>query len=69
MPMPELTIELPALDEALCTGCTDCAAVCPTECLEMAGAVPWLARPRDCVSCSLCVLICPAEALRLEADA
>lgn len=58
-------LELPVLDEALCTGCGDCPAVCPTDCLEMAGPLPWLPRPRDCVSCSLCVLICPAGALHL----
>ena len=45
-------------------------AVCPTECLEMAGPLPWLPRPGDCVSCELCVSVCPAEALRLaEAEA
>jgi formate hydrogenlyase subunit 6/NADH:ubiquinone oxidoreductase subunit I len=58
-------LELPRLDEALCTGCGDCPAVCPTDCLEMAGPLPWLPRPRDCVSCSLCVLICPVGALQL----
>jgi formate hydrogenlyase subunit 6/NADH:ubiquinone oxidoreductase subunit I len=58
-------MELPLLDEARCTGCGDCVAVCPTECLALAGPVPWLPRPADCVSCSLCVLICPADALRL----
>jgi formate hydrogenlyase subunit 6/NADH:ubiquinone oxidoreductase subunit I len=58
-------MELPLLDETRCTGCGDCVAVCPTECLAMAGPVAWLPRPADCVSCSLCALICPADALRL----
>jgi NAD-dependent dihydropyrimidine dehydrogenase PreA subunit len=57
---------LPVLDEARCTGCGDCVAVCPTGCLEMAGPVPWLPRPRDCVRCTLCVLVCPADAVRME---
>ncbi len=57
--------ELPLLDAARCTGCGDCVAVCPTDCLEMAGPVPWLPRPGHCVSCALCALVCPADALRL----
>src|SRR6516162_1614447 len=44
--------ELPVLDSARCTGCGDCVAVCPTECLAMAGPQPWMPRPRECVSCS-----------------
>jgi ferredoxin len=57
--------DLPLLNAARCTGCGDCVAVCPTDCLEMAGAAPWLPRPMHCVSCELCVLICPTDALRL----
>ena len=63
-------IELPLLDEARCSGCSDCVAVCPTDCLAMQGATPFLARPTDCVSCGLCVLVCPSVALSLaEASA
>jgi formate hydrogenlyase subunit 6/NADH:ubiquinone oxidoreductase subunit I len=58
-------IELPLLDLARCTGCGDCVVVCPTACLEMSGAVPWLPRPGHCVACELCVLVCPTAALRL----
>jgi NAD-dependent dihydropyrimidine dehydrogenase PreA subunit len=57
--------ELPFLDETRCTGCGDCVPLCPTDCLEMAGVVPWLARPEDCISCEICVLICPVDALQL----
>jgi NAD-dependent dihydropyrimidine dehydrogenase PreA subunit len=62
-------IELPLLDETRCNRCTDCVAVCPTECLTMRGAVPYLARPLDCVSCGLCVLVCPSAALSLSEPA
>ena len=60
-------IELPVVDETLCTGCGICVAVCPTACLAMGVNLPWLPRPRDCVSCALCVAVCPASALRMEA--
>ncbi|HVS34850.1 MAG TPA: 4Fe-4S binding protein [Gemmataceae bacterium] len=57
--------ELPLLDETRCIGCGDCVAVCPTACLAMNGALPWMPRPLDCVSCALCVSICPTDALRM----
>jgi len=58
-------IELPLLDETRCSSCTDCVVVCPTNCLTMRGAIPFLERPLDCVSCGLCVLVCPSAALSL----
>jgi NAD-dependent dihydropyrimidine dehydrogenase PreA subunit len=61
-------IELPLLDATRCTRCTDCVAVCPTNCLAMRGATPFLIRPTDCVSCGLCVLVCPSAALSLAAE-
>jgi MinD superfamily P-loop ATPase len=58
--------ELPVVDVALCTGCGDCVAVCPTDCLAMIGnRLPWLPRPLDCVSCSACELVCAPLAIRL----
>jgi NAD-dependent dihydropyrimidine dehydrogenase PreA subunit len=57
---------LPAVDDRTCTGCGDCVAACPVECLAMVGALPWLRRPADCVACELCVLICPEKALTME---
>ncbi len=58
-------IELPLLDETRCSGCGDCVAVCPTDCLAMRGTLPYLVRPIDCISCGLCVLVCPSAALSL----
>jgi NAD-dependent dihydropyrimidine dehydrogenase PreA subunit len=57
--------EIPILDETRCTGCGECVFVCPTQCLELAGGLVWLPRPRDCISCEICMLVCPVEALRL----
>jgi NAD-dependent dihydropyrimidine dehydrogenase PreA subunit len=62
-------IDLPLLDETRCNRCEDCVAVCPTDCLTMRGATPFLARPADCVSCGLCVLVCPSTALSLAEPA
>lgn len=59
-------VELPAVDATLCTGCGLCPAVCPTECLAMGPALPWLPRPRDCVSCALCAAVCPAGAIDMR---
>lgn len=61
-----MPLELPEVDESRCTGCSDCVAVCPAECLEMAGAGPWLPRPADCCSCTACMLICPVEAITMR---
>ncbi len=60
--------ELPVLDETRCTGCGDCVAVCPADCLEQRGKLPWLPRPADCVSCGACAAVCPTAAIRLSAD-
>lgn len=58
--------ELPQLDETKCDGCAACAAVCPTDCLEMLGRIVWMPRPGDCVSCAACVLVCLPEALAIS---
>jgi formate hydrogenlyase subunit 6/NADH:ubiquinone oxidoreductase subunit I len=61
-------VELPVVDETLCTGCGWCVEVCPTACLAMSAHLPWLPRPLDCISCTLCVAICPANALRMKQE-
>ena len=61
-----MTAELPMLDDTRCTGCGDCVPACPTDCLAMAGPLPWLPRPTDCISCALCVFICPMQALAMH---
>jgi MinD superfamily P-loop ATPase len=58
-------MSLPVLSPAKCTGCGDCAALCPADCLAMAGPLPWLPRPADCVVCGVCELVCPVAAITL----
>jgi ferredoxin len=58
-------MELPLLNDRRCTGCGDCVAVCPTDCLAMAELLPHLPRPLDCISCAVCVAVCPVDALTM----
>jgi 2-oxoglutarate ferredoxin oxidoreductase subunit delta len=58
--------EFPDLDETACTGCEICCVLCPTDCLEMRRAVPWMPRPAECIGCAVCALVCPADALRMR---
>jgi NAD-dependent dihydropyrimidine dehydrogenase PreA subunit len=60
-----VTRALPVLDVRRCVGTAACVAVCPTDCLEMAGPNPWLPRPLDCIRCSACVQVCPVDAISL----
>jgi MinD superfamily P-loop ATPase len=60
-------LDLPEVNAARCTGCGDCVAVCPTDCLAMAEVRPWLPRPLDCVSCGACELVCAPEAIHFQA--
>jgi 2-oxoglutarate ferredoxin oxidoreductase subunit delta len=63
--MPNLAHDLPVLDESRCTCCGDCVPVCPKDCLEMKGGLPWLPRPMDCIACAACQIICPEQAIRM----
>lgn len=59
--------ELPVLLPGRCTGCGDCVAICPVDCLAMTSTHPWLPRPRACIACTACVFVCPTEAIEMRA--
>ena len=56
---------LPMIDPTLCTGCGDCPAVCPLECLALSDGTAVVAQPDDCHYCGACELICPVAAIAL----
>jgi len=64
---------LPAVDASACTGCGECAAVCPVEAMAMVSANDPLHPKKKkaavdegvCLGCGVCVRVCRAGALRL----
>jgi len=58
-------IWLPQVDKALCTGCGDCVAVCPTEALGLLDGPAILVDPAACNYCAYCETICPVKAIAL----
>jgi len=54
------------LDPAKCTGCEDCAFICPVGAIALAGKVAVLADPAACCgqSCRICEFHCPEGAIR-----
>lgn len=54
------------VDQAACTLCMACAAVCPVEALTGAGGAPRLEFAEDrCVQCGICERACPEDAIGL----
>jgi len=55
----------PKVDEAKCTGCGNCAEVCPSEVFEIKNDKSKVVRPEECVECETCISECPEEAIKL----
>jgi ferredoxin len=54
------------LDEAACTGCRMCVAVCPHGVLEMAGGRVRIADRDACIECGACARNCATGALSVD---
>ncbi len=65
---------LPVVDLKSCTGCGECAAVCPVEAMTMVSANDPLHRRKKkakldenlCLGCAVCVRVCKTKSLRLD---
>ncbi|MBU4315662.1 MAG: 4Fe-4S binding protein [Proteobacteria bacterium] len=54
------------IDGDLCTGCGECAAICPMDAIEEKDGISAVLTKR-CIGCGLCVDRCPVLAISMEA--
>ena len=54
-----------SVDEAVCTLCGACQAVCPTEAITL-GETAVKVNAEACSGCGACVEVCPSGAIRLN---
>jgi len=53
------------IDHTLCTGCSHCVRICPTEALRVWRGKAVLEEPK-CVDCGDCIRVCPVNAIGVE---
>ena len=58
----EVLVEIPEIDEAVCTSCAACARFCQFNALVSFGTPP-LVFPELCHSCGGCKIVCPSGAI------
>ncbi len=56
---------LPWIDLAICTGCGDCIAICPTGALGFHAEKVAVVKPEVCTYSARCEAICPVGAIAL----
>jgi Fe-S-cluster-containing hydrogenase component 2 len=52
-------------DSNECSGCGECATICPVEAVQMKDGVPIIDRDW-CIGCGVCATVCPTEAVVLK---
>ena len=52
-------------DSEECTGCGECATICPVEAVQMSDGVPVTDR-EWCIGCGVCATVCPSHAVVLN---
>jgi Pyruvate/2-oxoacid:ferredoxin oxidoreductase delta subunit len=55
---------LPAVDEAMCSGCEECVTICPTRAITLQSDIASIDQ-KLCIGCGNCVAVCPASAITL----
>ncbi|MCS6848547.1 MAG: 4Fe-4S binding protein [Anaerolineae bacterium] len=58
-----LQCAIPRIDEQRCTGCGNCAALCPTQAVQVVNDKAVIVRPEACVYCDVCETFCPEGAI------
>jgi Fe-S-cluster-containing hydrogenase component 2 len=59
------TYFLRTTDETLCTGCGECAGICPVQAVNAEKETP-VVEADWCIGCGVCATVCPAGAVRIE---
>lgn len=52
------------VDKEKCTGCGQCADICPLEAINLEDDVAVVSE--ECLACGICVDTCPVEAISLD---
>ena len=50
-----------------CTGCENCAAICPTGAIRVTGGKASI-KGHNCVECGACIYDCPMDAITLPRE-
>ena len=58
-----ITLALPVIARARCTGCGLCEALCSTHAVEVRDGRATIVRPEDCSFCDICETYCPEGAI------
>lgn len=54
------------INKKLCTGCGNCAEVCPFNVLKIKDGKAVVENPENCKKCGACVSACPNNAIEIE---